>query len=125
MKASYLSGPQFLLDNKWFPHNTTINILDIIRRRLKMTCRIVTLGNVTMVFCSVFIGNVQVCDTHESIINIIQSLERLVEDGAEEIETGFDFDLRVVCFDYCGDDGEVVVFCADIVCRGDFCDIDI
>ena len=75
MKGSYLSGPQFLLDNKWFPHNTTINILDIIRRCLKVACRIVTLGNVTMIFCSVFIWNVQIGDAYESTINIIRSLE--------------------------------------------------
>lgn len=68
-----------------------------------------------MIFCSVFSWNIQVGDAHESTINLIQRLERLVEDGTEEIETGFDFDLGVVCFDYCGDDGEVVVFCADIV----------
>jgi len=49
----------------------------------------------------------------------------LVEDGAQEIETGFDFDVGVVGFDYCGDDGEVVVFCADVVRGRNFCDINI
>ena len=39
----YLSGPHLLLDNKRLARDTTINILDIIRRRFKVTCRIVTL----------------------------------------------------------------------------------
>ena len=120
-----LSGPQFLFDDERFTGDTLVDILYIVGRRFEMTGCIVTLWNVTMIFCSVFIWNVQIGDAYESIINIIRNLEWLVKDGTEEIETGFDFDLGVVCFDYCGDDGEVVVFCADIVCGGDFCDVDI
>jgi hypothetical protein len=50
----YLSGPQFLLDNKWLPHDAFINVLDIIRRSLKMASRVITLGNVAMILGPVF-----------------------------------------------------------------------
>ena len=61
----YLSGSQFLLDNKWFAHDTTVNILDVIRGSFKVTCCIVTLGDVAVVFRPVLVWNIQIRDTHK------------------------------------------------------------
>jgi hypothetical protein len=66
--AGYLSGSQFLLDNKWFPHNTTVNILDVIRGSFKMTRCVVTLGDVAVVFRPVLIWNIQIRHTHKPTI---------------------------------------------------------
>lgn len=64
-----LCGAQFLLNNKWFAHNTTINILDIICRGLEMTCCIVRFGDVAVVLCAIFVRNIQICYTHKSTVN--------------------------------------------------------
>src|SRR5271169_6633110 len=56
----YLSRSHFLLDDERFPGDTTVNVLNIICRSLKMTCSIVTLGDVTTIFSSIFNGNKEI-----------------------------------------------------------------
>ena len=68
MRRSHL-----LLDDERFPHDTKINILDIICRRFEMTCCIITLGDVTMIFRPIFKGNIKVRDRHKS--NLVLSLK--------------------------------------------------
>jgi len=70
-----------------------------------VTCRIVTLGNVTMVLCPVFKWDIQIGHT-----------DKFLEDGAKEVEAWFNFDLRIVGFYDCRDDGEIVALGADVVC---------
>jgi len=110
----YLSRPHLLLDNERLARDTTINILNIIRCRFKVTCRIVTLRNVTAVPGPVFKGDIQ-----------IRYAYKLLEDGPQEVKAWFDFDLGIVGFYDCRDDGEIVALGADVVCGRYLCNINV
>jgi len=62
----YLRRSHLLLDDERFPRDTKINILDIVGSSFEMTCCIITLGDVTMVFRPVFNGNIEIRHRHKS-----------------------------------------------------------
>jgi hypothetical protein len=62
----YLSGSQLLLDDKRFTSDATVNVVDIVGCCFEMTCSIITLGNITMVFGSIFKGHKQIRDRNKS-----------------------------------------------------------
>lgn len=59
-KGGNLSRSQFLLDDERFTRNTVVNILHVIGSGFKMTSRIITLGDVTMIFCAVFNRDIEI-----------------------------------------------------------------
>lgn len=66
----YLSRSQFLFDDEWFACNALVDIFDIICGGFEMTCSIVALRYITMIFCAVVNGHVKIRYRSESEIRL-------------------------------------------------------
>ena len=67
----YLRRSHLLFDDERFPHDTTINVLDVVSGSLEMTRRIITLGDIAFILCSVFKGDIEIRHRHKPEISLI------------------------------------------------------
>ncbi|KAH3667381.1 hypothetical protein OGAPHI_003030 [Ogataea philodendri] len=103
-----------LLQHQVVASDTLVDVFDVVGGGLEMGRRVVRLGDIDMVLGPVLQWLVQLGNAHQNVLGC-----------ADDLECGLQLQVRLVCLDDGGDDGQVVALGTNVVGRGNGGNVDV